>query len=113
MAGTVVEHEIDLRAECGMPRIECFKVVRKAGRGLTSADHFDPPPPEHFHTAEHGYPSIAPHGRNGWLHATSMPDPIQVRIRLEMGLILVVQFKALRSRLHDFFSLPRSRQLRQ
>jgi hypothetical protein len=96
VAGAVVEDEVDFLAGRDVPPFECLEVASEGCRVLRRLEHLDPPPTERFDAAKDGHPPVGPDGRHGRLLATSMPDPTQVGVRLDMGLILVMQLVPVR-----------------
>jgi hypothetical protein len=93
VAGAVVQDEVDLLAQGDVPTVERLEVAGKGRRVLRRLEDFYPPASERLDAAEDSDPSVRPDRRHGRLVATPVPDPTQVGIRLDVGLVLVVQLK--------------------
>jgi hypothetical protein len=95
VAGAIVEDEDDVAASRRMPGIEGRQVASEADGIGPRAEHFDPPAPAGFDAAKDRQPPIRAGRRQERLLTNPMPDPPQVGVGLQMGLVLIVQFVAL------------------
>src|SRR5947209_5213421 len=88
----MIQHEEDVPSAPGVPLVERGEVLREAGAVLSATDDLDPSASPTLATAEDRHPPIHPDRGDPSLLTDAMPLLCEVRIRLDMRLILMVQF---------------------
>ena len=96
MAGPVVQHQDDLPPGRLVPGLQRRQIAGEAGRVLPHLEHLDPPPSQRLDAAEDRQPPVGARRRHGRLRPDPMPDPAEVRVGVQMGLVLIVQLIPLR-----------------
>ena len=91
VAGAMVEGQEDLAPGRAVAPVQGVEVELECRRILGRADHLHPAAAEDLDAPEGGHPPIRPRGREGRLDPDPMPDPIEDRICLQVGLVLMME----------------------
>src|SRR5258708_21052275 len=92
---SVIEDKVHLPSYRLMAGLQELQVAHEPGAVLSGAYQLDPPTSEGFDAAKHRDAPIAPDARQRRLLAFAMPDPAEMRIGLQMRLVLEVELGAL------------------
>src|SRR5918912_1142802 len=91
VAGPIVDGQEYLFARGGMARVQRCQVAPETGGILPGTHDLDAPPAEHFDAPKDRQPPVRPSGGDRWLLAPAVPDPGQVRVGLQMRIVLVME----------------------
>src|SRR5918911_3901279 len=104
--GTIVDDQVDLLAARDVAALQRAQGQEKTRRVLPRTDDFHAAPPQGLNAAQYREPpGRARRGQRG-LDAAPLPDPTDVRVRLHVGLVLVVHFVFVGLGGHLFFPPP-------
>ena len=85
----MIQHEVDFPARRRVPPVESGQIVPETRAVLPATDDLNPFPSPTLRTAEDRHPAVHPDRCDPLLLADAMPLLGQVRVRLDMRLILI------------------------